>query len=163
MKFFETPAFYKKLQVIKTRRKSCSLKSGKHDDVLAQTDTDELVAARRMTIDVKCYTTEIRPIICRCTEVRRGRVTAPIVALLVTVAVEPGNKEAGVKRIIADEQLVCVSVDYLHVVPQSISTSRVAIVTGGCYWLVRSSLKIELVSSLVILEDNFFELQKYER
>jgi len=110
-----------------------------------------------MTIDVKCYTTEIRPIICCCTEVRRGRVTAPIVALLVTVAVEPGNKEAGVKRIIADEQLVCVSVDYLHVVPQSISTSRVAIVTGGCYWLVRSSLKIALVSSLVILEDNFFE------
>ncbi len=120
---------YKKSQ--KSRKSSCFIR-GKLNAILAQTDTDQLVAERIMTIEVKCYTDDIRTISC-CTKKGRDRIATPIVTRLVTVGGVPGDKEAGVKRIIADQQLVGEIVVCSHTVPQSISTSSFPIALCGRY------------------------------
>ena len=133
--------------------------------LIAQTNTNKPVArdVGRMTIGVKCYAAKIRTI-CRCTKIRRDSIIAPIsttlsVRPLVTRTRVPGNKEAGVERIIADQQLIGISVvDCSHTFPQSIGTSDIPIVISGRYGLVHMSFEVGLVSSLVINEDNFCKL-----
>ncbi len=58
-----------------------------------------------MTIGVERHTSVIR-IGRRCSEVGRGCITAPAATVLVTVTRVTGNEEAGIERMIADQQLV---------------------------------------------------------
>ena len=100
----------------------------------------------------------------RRTEVRRGSIATPIVTLFVTITSVTRNKETGVERSITDQQLVGESaVHGSHAIPQSISASSLAIVTSGLYGHVGTSLKVGLVSSLVINEDDFSELKQVEK
>ena len=112
-----------------------------------------------MTIDVEGHALVSR-MGGRCTEIRRGFITAPIGTRLVTITRESGNEEAGVERMITDQQLVGVSVVCgSQTVPQSISTCSIPIVTCGRYGLVGLSLEVSLASRLVINEDYFCELK----
>ena len=119
--------------------------------ILTQTNANEPVTKRRSTTVVKDYTF-IAGMSCRCTEVRRGAIATPRITLLVTATRVTRNEEARVERRIADKQLVGVSVVCTHTVPQSIGTSNLSIVSSGRYGLVDSTLKVGLVSSLVIDE-----------
>ena len=99
----------------------------------------------------------------RCTEVRRSCITTPIVTLLITIARVTGNKEAGVERSIADQQLVGESAARSHTVPQSIGIGTLSIVTSGRYGYLGATFEVGLVSSLVINEDDFCELKQWKR
>lgn len=81
---------------------------------------------------------------CRCTEVRRDKITTPRTTLLVTVTRVTRNEEARVEGGVADKQLVGVSVVCTHIVPQSIGTSNLPIVPCSRYGLVDSSLEVGL-------------------
>ena len=61
---------------------------------------------------------------------------------------------------IADQQLVRVSVVCSHTVPKSVSARRIPIVLSGRYVLVGSSFEVGLVSSLVVNENYFSELEE---
>lgn len=127
--------------------------------MLAQTDTYQPIAEWIVAISVKCYTAEYR-LSRRCTEVRRDTITTPRGTPLVTVGV-PGYHEAGIELFsITDQQLVRIRVVCsLHSIPQSISICNIPIVLSGRYRLVHTSLKIGLLSSLVINKDNFCKLK----
>ena len=71
----------------------------------------------------------------RCTEVGRGFITAPVVTCLVTITRVTGNKKARIERIIADQQLVGVSVACSDTMPQSSSCS-IPVVHRGSYGIV---------------------------
>lgn len=112
-----------------------------------------------MTIGVKCDTTVAR-LRGWCTEIRRLPVSAPPATVLVAISCVPGNKEAGVERVITDQQLVGVTCACsAHTVPQSISTSILPIVISGRDGLVRSPLEVGFASSLVINKHNFRKLK----
>ena len=93
----------------------------------------------------------------RCTEVGRGCITAPVGTLLVTITSVTGNKEARIERMIADQQLVGVSVVCSDSMPQSSSCS-IPVVHRGSYGRVGLPLEVDFSSSLVINEDDFCEL-----
>ena len=94
----------------------------------------------------------------RCTEVRGTLITTPTVTPLVTISVTR-NKEAGVERMITDQQLVGVTaVHGSETGPQSIGTSSLPIIHCGRQTPVRFPFEVGLVSSLVVDEDYFCEL-----
>ena len=93
----------------------------------------------------------------RCTEVGRGCITAPAVTLLVTITRVTGNKKARIERMIADQQLIGVSVACSDAIPQSSSCS-IAVVHRGSYGRVGLSLEVGFSSGLVINEHDFCEL-----
>ena len=93
-----------------------------------------------------------------CTEVRGTVIIAPTVTLFVTVTSVTRNKEAGVERMITDQQLVGVSASCSNTVPQSVSTSSLPIVSCRHHRKVRFSFEVGLVSCLVVNEDHFCEL-----
>jgi len=131
------------------------------DATSAQTDTNKPVTGDigKITIGVKGHASEI-PISGRCAEVWGKNVHAPIWALFVTVIRVSGNEKTGVRcRTIADQQLVRVCGASSHTIPQSIGTSSLPIVRSGRQGLVHTSLKVGLVSSLMINEDNFCKLK----
>ena len=64
---------------------------------------------------------------------------------------------------IADQQLVGVSLVHCHTFPQSISTSSLPIVSSGSYGQVGLSFEVSLVPRLVINEDYFSELVKTKK
>lgn len=92
-----------------------------------------------------------------CTEVGRRSITAPAVTSLVTIACVTGNEEARIERMIADQQLIGVSVACSDTMPQSESCS-IPIVHRGSYGRVYLPLEVNSSSSLVINEDDFCEL-----
>ena len=87
----------------------------------------------------------------------------PITTRLVFIVNVTGNEEPRVFRSLADQQLVGVSVVCSHAVPQSISTSTIPIVISGLHGPVHMSLEVGLVSSLIINEDYFSELEKQKQ
>ena len=130
------------------------------DKILAQPDANQPVAwdVWMMTIRVKGHSL----VICvrgRCTEVWRAFVTAPISTLLVTVVCVTGDEEAGEERGVTDQQLIRVSVVCTHAVPQSISTSITPIIVSGRYGHLGTPFEGDFLSSLVINEHYFRELQ----
>ena len=112
-----------------------------------------------MTIGVKGNALVIRVRGC-CTEVWGSCITAPAYAYLKTIACVTGNKEAGIEQLIADHELVRVRAVCSHTVPQSICISSIPIIICGRNGLVDTSLEVRLLSSLVIYEDYFCELNK---
>ena len=128
-------------------------------DISTQTDTNKPVIDWTMSIGVKGHA-PVTGTGGRCTEVRRGYITAPTITMLVTITRVTRNKEAAVERgIITDQQLVGVSVIHSHTIPQSISSSSIPIVQSGRYGLVGLSLEIDFCCSLMIKEHNFCELK----
>ena len=84
---------------------------------LAQTDANKPVARNwTMTIGVEGHTFVTR-IGGGCAEVGRGCITAPAGTMLVTVTSVTGNEEAGIERMITDQQLVRVSVVCSNTMP----------------------------------------------
>ena len=124
-------------------------------NILTQADTNKPLAVREVAIAVKCHTRSAGG---SRAKVRRIKIPAPIVTLLVTVTRVTGNLEARVERMITDQHLVRVSVVCSKTVPQSISTCGSPIVRSGRYGLGCSPLKVNLASRLVINKDNFCEL-----
>ena len=128
-------------------------------DISTKTDTNKPVIDWTMSIGVKGHA-PVTGTGGRCTEVRRGYITAPTITMLVTITRVTRNKEAAVERgIITDQQLVGVSVIHSHTIPQSISSSSIPIVQSGRYGLVGLSLEIDFCCSLMIKEHNFCELK----
>ena len=126
--------------------------------VLAQTNTHKPAAVKSVPVGVEGHALVTR--LCgRCTEVRRGCITTPLVTLLVTIARVTGNEEARVERSIADQQLVGESTACSHTVPQPIGTSSLPIIQRGHHGKVGFTFEVGLVSSLVINEDDFFKLK----
>ena len=107
-----------------------------------------------MTIGVKSHALVSR-IGGRCTEVRRGFIITPRVTLLVTTGRVTGNEEAGVERMIADQQLIGVTVVCSHAVPQSISTTSISIIRSGRYRRLGLPFEGHFLSSLAINEHYF--------
>ena len=126
----------------------------------AQANTDEPVThdVRIMTIGVEGHS-PVSGTGGSCAKVRRGCIATPAVAPLVTVTRVPRNEEAGVERVIADQQLVVVSIASSNSVPQS-SDSSIPVVRSGRYGRFRPSFKVGLFSSLVINEHNFCKLTR---
>ena len=127
-------------------------------NILAQTNTDKSVTKGFSTVGVVGHAIKAQ-MIGRCTEIRRGFVTAPIDTPFITIRVT-GNVEAGVERGITDQQLVEESVVCSNTVPQSIGVSSLPIVISGRYRLAGSSFEGSLASSLVINKHNFCELKE---
>ena len=130
------------------------------NDSLSQPDANQPVARYvwRMTISVEGHTFVVR--VCRrCTEVGRGCVTAPSITLLVTAARVTRNEEASVEGRVTDQQLIRVSVVCIHAVPQSVSASSIPIVVSGRYRHLVTSFEGYFLSSLMINEHYFRELQ----
>ena len=69
------------------------------------------------------------------------------------------NQEAPVERIITNQKLVGISRISPHAVPQSIGVCRFSVIEGGLNSLIVSGLEANLLSSLVILTDDFCELK----
>ena len=69
------------------------------------------------------------------------------------------NQEAPVERIITNQKLVGISRISAHAVPQSIGVCRFSVIEGGLNSLIVSGLEVNLLSSLVILTDDFCELK----
>jgi len=124
----------------------------------AQTDTNKPAARDVWTVavGVECHAPVVH-IGRRCTEVGRGCITAPAITSLVTITRVTGNKEARIERMIADQQLVGVSVACSDAMPQS-SSCGIPVVHRGSYGQVGLPLEVDFSSSLVINEDDFCEL-----
>ena len=103
-------------------------------DISTQTDTNKPVIDWTMSIGVKGHA-PVTGTGGRCTEVRRGNITAPMTTVLVTISRVTRNEEAAVERCITNQQLVGVGVIHSHTVPQSISSSSLPIVQSGRYGL----------------------------
>ena len=118
----------------------------------AQTETNESVAhsIRRMTICVKGHSI-VGGTCRRSAEVRRGGISTPRVALLVTISCETGNEKAAVERMITDQQLVVKICVRAHSVPEA-RRSSVPEDIGRHYWLFGLSFEVRFVTSLMINE-----------
>ena len=81
-----------------------------------------------------------------------------MVAPLVTVTRVTRNEEAGVERVITDQQLVGVNIAGSNRVPQS-TDSSIPVVRSGRYEQVGLSLEEDSGSSLVINKNDFCELK----
>ena len=87
----------------------------------------------------------------RSAEVRRGSISTPMVALLVTISCETGNEKAAVERMITDQQLVVKICVRAHSVPEA-RRSSVPEDIGRHYWLFGLSFEVRFVTSLMINE-----------
>ena len=126
---------------------------------LAQADTHQPVTKGLCTVGVEGHALVSRTGGC-CTEVRWFSITAPLDTPLVAIISVTRNEKARVERMITDQELVGVSITHgSHAIPQSVSTGSLSIVQLGNHGQVRLSFKVGLVSSLVINEDNFWELK----
>ena len=93
-------------------------------------------------------------------EVGRLGITTPVITLLVTIVSETRRKEAREERSITDQQLIGVCTAHgSHTVPQSICICALPVITCGRHGLLGFRLEIGLVTSLMINEDDFCELQ----
>ena len=70
-----------------------------------------------------------------------------------------GNQEAPVEQIITNQKLIGISRISPHTVPQPIGVCRFSVIEGGLNSLIVSGLEVNLLSSLVILKDDFCELK----
>ena len=70
--------------------------------ISTQTNTNKPISGGRSTIAVEGYTLEVG-VSCRCTEVRRAKITTPRITLLVTATLITRNEEASEERSIADQ------------------------------------------------------------
>ena len=96
-----------------------------------------------------------------CTEVKRGCIAAPTIANLVATISVTRNEEAREEGIIANQQLVGVSIVYSYTNPQSICVPSIQVSTvRGCYRRKVILFEVFLVSSLVVNEYDFCELKQ---
>ena len=115
-----------------------------------------------VTIGVEGHAPKIRMGGC-CAEIRRGSVATPPVAMLETTISVTRNEEAREERIIANQQLIGVSIVNSHTDPQSICVPSIQPSTRGCYRRLVISFEVLLVSSLVVNEDDFCELKREQK
>ena len=126
---------------------------------LAQTDAHFSVVERSVTIGIESHA-QVFCIRGGCAEVGRLEITTPEMTLLVTIVSETRHKEAREERSITDQQLIGVCTAHgPHTVPQSICICTLPIITCSRHGLVGFWLEIGLVTSLMINEDDFRELQ----
>ena len=127
---------------------------------LSQADTDAPFIVDIMTFFTKCHATLLALWSNeRSAEEWRTNIGAPIGASLETTPYVGRNQEAPVERIITNQKLVGISRISPHPVPQSIGVCRFSLIEGGLNSLIVSGLEVNLLSSLVILKDDFCELK----
>ena len=113
-----------------------------------------------MTFFTKCHATLLAKWISeRSVEEWRTNIGAPIGACHKTTPCVGRNQEAPVERIITNQKLVGISWISPHPIPQSIGVCRFSVIEGGLNSLIVSWLEVNLLSSFVILKDDFCELK----
>ena len=95
----------------------------------------------------------------RSAEEWRANIGAPIGACHETTPCVGRNQEAPLEQIIANQKLVEISRIRPHAVPQPKGVYRISVIEGGPNSLIVSWLEVNLLSSLVILKDDFCELK----
>ena len=85
-----------------------------------------------MTVGVEGHAS-VPTIGCGGAEIRRTKITTPVVAALVAIVSETRRKEARVEPMITDQQLVGVGTGGSNGIPQSQSASILSIISCGFY------------------------------
>ena len=113
-----------------------------------------------LTFFTKCYATLLAMWISeRSAEEWRTNIWAPIGACHKTTPCVGRNQDALVERIITNQKLAGISRTSPHAVPQPIGVYSFSVIEGGLNGLIVSWLEVNLLSSFVILKDDFCELK----